>query len=296
MIGPAYKALRRKTASFLNGTLMPRFGVKIVRSWAKTFRYDKLATDAGRTQLKVTGGARGESVEVVLREGTSDWMTFDQIFVEEDYDLRPLSRYAELVDHYRRTCREGTPLIIDLGGNIGLSPLYFSLAWPEAQVVAVEPEAANFALLSENIAQRTNIDGICAGIASHSTKLGIVDAKAGKNAFQTELSSDGAIEGVTVGEIVEEYRKKGCVPFLVKIDIEGAELELFSGHHEWVDEFPLMMIELHDWLYPGQRTSRTFLSAIAEKNRDFIYLDENIFSIRNPSAPHGRQDERQSEQ
>jgi FkbM family methyltransferase len=282
MIGATYRAVRRKTASFLNGHLMPRFGIKIVRSWPKSFRYRKLGTSVGRSRIAVTGGAASETVEVVLREGTSDWMTFDQIFVEEDYDLRPLSRFPELTEHYRALCRQGTPLIIDLGGNIGLSPVYFSMMWPEAQIVAVEPEPGNYALLSENIAGRPKIRAIQAGIASRSGRLSIVDEKAGKNAFQTEVSSEGAVTAVTVGEIVAEYRAKGCIPFAIKIDIEGAESELFSADHDWLDAFPLAMVELHDWLYPGQRTSRSFLAAVAEKDRDFIYLDENIFSIRNP--------------
>ncbi len=281
MIGASYRAVRRKAASFLNGQLMPRLGIKIVRSWPKRFRYRKLDAEGGLTRLEVTGGAKGETIAVNLREGTSDWMTFDQIFIEEDYDLRPLSRFAELSDHYRRLCRQGTPLIIDLGGNIGLSPLYFSMMWPEAQIVTVEPEADNFALLSENIAQRPKVRAIRAGVASHDTRLNIVDPRAGKNAFQTAPSADGAVEGVTVAEILAEYRAQGCVPFAVKIDIEGAESELFSANHEWVDEFPLLVVELHDWLFPGQRTSRSFLAAVAEKDRDFIYLDENIFSIRN---------------
>jgi FkbM family methyltransferase len=281
MIGATYRAVRRKTASFLNGQLMPRFGIKIVRSWPKRFSYERLGTSGGRSRLAVTGGERKETVEVVLREGTSDWMTFDQIFVEEDYDLRPLSRFAELSEHYRAICKQGTPLIVDLGGNIGLSPLYFSMMWPEAQIVAVEPEPGNFALLSENIAGRANIRAIQAGAASRSGRLSIVDEKAGKNAFQTEVSDDGSVPAVTVGEIVAEYRAKGCIPFAIKIDIEGGEAELFSEDHDWLDEFPLAMVELHDWLYPGQRTSRSFLSAVAEKDRDFIYLDENIFSIRN---------------
>jgi FkbM family methyltransferase len=282
MIGATYRAVRRKAASFLNGQLMPRFGIKIVRSWPKRFRYRKLDTADGRSRVAVTGGTHGESATLLLREGTSDWMTFDQIFIEEDYDLRPLSRYAELTEHYRALCRQGTPLIIDLGGNIGLSPVYFSMMWPEAQIVAVEPEPTNFTLLSENIAGRPRIRAIQAGIASRGGRLSIVDEKAGKNAFQTEISQDGAVAAVTVGEIVAEYRARGCIPFAIKIDIEGAESELFSSDHEWLDDFPLAMVELHDWLYPGQRTSRNFLAAVAEKDRDFIYLDENIFSIRNP--------------
>ncbi len=165
-----------------------------------------------------------------------------------------LSRYGELVALYQRLCREATPLIVDLGGNIGLSPLYLSAMWPEAQVVTLEPEEQNFTLLEENIGQRKRIDVILAGAASGATRLNIVDPKAGKNAFQTETSGDGSIPGITINEILTNYCANDCIPFAVKIDIEGAEAELFLGNADWMDEFPLIIIELHDWLFPGKRT------------------------------------------
>jgi FkbM family methyltransferase len=178
------------------------------------------------------------------------------------------------------------PLIVDLGANIGLSPLYFAMTWPEAKVVGLEPDPGNFALFRENVAGVANVEAVQAGAASRPTTLNIVDPSAGKNAFRTAVGEGGkvTVEGRTVGAIVEEYRAKGCLPFAIKIDIEGAEAELFSGDHDWVDEFPLIMIELHDWLFPGEGTSRPFLRAIAEKDRDFVYLDENVFSIRNRRA------------
>lgn len=282
MKGLGYKALRRKAVSLLNGAIMPRFGVKLVRSWPKTFSYRKEASSGGRTTVSVSGGA-GSPAQVQLRDGTSDWMTFDQVFLDEDYDLRPLPRYGEIVQTYRDICRQGTPLIIDLGANIGLSPLYFSMVWPEAKIVGLEPDAGNFALFCENAAGRDMIDPIHAGAASRTTQLHIVDPSAGKNAFRTNPDGDGTVTvpGMTVGALIERYREQGCIPFAIKIDIEGAEAELFSSDLEWIDAFPLMMVELHDWLFPGERTSRSFLRAIAELDRDFVYLDENVFSIRN---------------
>lgn len=281
MKGLSYKALRRKAASLLNGTIMPRFGVKLVRSWPKTFTYRREAGSAGVTTVAISGGA-GSPARVRLRDGTSDWMTFDQIFIDEDYDLRPLPRYPDIVQTYRDICARGTPLIVDLGANIGLSPLYFSMVWPKAKVVGLEPDAGNFALFRENVAGRPTIDALNAGAASQETTLHIVDPSAGKNAFRT-LPGDGAVAvpGMTIGALVARYRDEGCIPFAIKIDIEGAEADLFSNDVRWIDEFPLMMVELHDWLYPGERTSRNFLRAVAELDRDFVYLDENIFSIRN---------------
>ena len=68
---------------------------------------------------------------------------------------------------------------------------------------------------------------------------------------------------------------------MVKIDIEGIEQDLFMANTEWIDRFPVIIIELHDWLFPGQRTSSTFLKSIGIRDRDFVYVHENIFSIKN---------------
>ena len=70
-------------------------------------------------------------------------------------------------------------------------------------------------------------------------------------------------------------------PFIVKIDIEGFEAELFSRNLEWLDRFYVLIIELHDWMLPRQRSSQSFLRAIGALDRDFLYAGENVFSIAN---------------
>ena len=70
-------------------------------------------------------------------------------------------------------------------------------------------------------------------------------------------------------------------PFIAKIDIEGAEEELFSSNIAWVDRLPIIIIETHDWMLPGRASSMNFLKAICGKNRDFLFHSENIFSIAN---------------
>lgn len=74
---------------------------------------------------------------------------------------------------------------------------------------------------------------------------------------------------------------RGFEPYIAKIDIEGGEEALFSCDTEWVDRFPLLIIELHDWLLPRSGSSRNFLSCVARRDRDFVYLGENVFPIRN---------------
>jgi hypothetical protein len=56
---------------------------------------------------------------------------------------------------------------------------------------------------------------------------------------------------------------------------------LFAQDTGWIAEFPILIIELHDWLFPKKGTSQNFLKAIAAHDRDFVYVGENIFSLRN---------------
>ena len=76
-------------------------------------------------------------------------------------------------------------------------------------------------------------------------------------------------------------RRHGGAPFIVKIDIEGFEGELFSRNLEWLDRFYVLIIELHDWMLPRQRSSQSFLRAVGALDRDFLQVGENVFSIAN---------------
>ena len=83
---------------------------------------------------------------------------------------------------------------------------------------------------------------------------------------------------VSIPELVDASK---ATPFLLKIDIEGAEEELFSQNTDRLAAFPLIIIELHDWMLPGRASSRPFLRWHAEQDRDFVLAGENVFSVRN---------------
>ncbi len=94
---------------------------------------------------------------------------------------------------------------------------------------------------------------------------------------------------VTINEIFASHQED-CFPFLVKIDIEGAEKELFQQNTEWMAKTPVIIVELHDWMLPGQRVALPFLRSLCQLDRDFISMGENVLSIANhldDSLPHG---------
>ena len=69
------------------------------------------------------------------------------------------------------------------------------------------------------------------------------------------------------------------VPFILKIDIEGAETALFDGDCSAVGRFPIIIMEPHDWLLPGQHSSLGFFRFHAAAGREFCVKNENIASI-----------------
>jgi|SRR5690348_11391044 FkbM family methyltransferase len=277
------RVFRRKIAAILNGFLISTAGAKLIPAKSKTFSCKKLRSTLGETTMSVAHGANRATLKI--RDGSSDWMTFDQIFIDEDYDLRRLARFHELDATYRKIVAAGeTPLIVDLGANVGFSAAYFQLIWPQARIVAVEPDPDNVRQLNTNVENLKTVDVVPAAVSSRPGTLQIKDGLSDKNAIQVvELGSGSGplVPAITLPDIFERYAAQHCSPFIVKIDIEGAEADLFSCNTEWIDSVPLLIVELHDWLYPRERRSLNFLAKISKLDRDFVYLDENVFSIRN---------------
>ncbi len=125
-----------------------------------------------------------------------------------------------------------------------------------------------------------DIDFIESAIGSEDGSGNIVSNKVENNNYQIQSSPDGKILINSINGLLKKY-DKNYVPYIIKIDIEGFESNLFSENCEWINLFPIIIIELHDWMIPKGKTSYNFLNAIAPLDRDFICLGENIFSISN---------------
>ena len=225
--------------------------------------------------------------QFLYRKDTSDEGVIVQVLKNGDYNFGRLRRASELSKLYSQLTGAGrVPLIIDAGANIGASAVYFAASFPEARVIAIEPERSNFELLAANT---TGLPVECrhAAVAASPGTLNVADPGEGFWGYRTSSEVDKAtcpVDCVTINEIYES-NAQATAPFIVKIDIEGSERELFASNTEWVGRTPVIIIELHDWLMPGTANSRTFLECISGRNRDFVYLGENIFSIDNALVP-----------
>src|SRR5262245_5874519 len=57
-----------------------------------------------------------ERFALTIRRGTTDWRTFQQIFIQRDYDLGRLTRHGEIMQQFDAIVARGSaPLIVDCG-------------------------------------------------------------------------------------------------------------------------------------------------------------------------------------
>ena len=207
----------------------------------------------------------------VIRLGTTDVKTLRHIFSELEYEAR----------------FEGSPkVIIDAGANIGLASIYFAKIFPEARIISIEPELSNFHLLKRNTSQYENITPIRAALWKEKTTIDLINRESGHWGFQTvknsQENSNGKVDEVNAITI-DNVMKENSIDYIdiLKLDIEGAEKEVFEGMPKWVGKVGVLVIELHERYKVG--CNRSFYNA--SNGFDFEWHNgENIFLAREGSA------------
>lgn len=207
---------------------------------------------------------------VYLRPGTSDIQTFEQLFYEDEYGFA--------LDFVPRT-------IIDGGANIGLAAIYFSNKYPEAKIISIEPEPSNFEMLVKNTVNYNNVSAHNAALTKNSkAKIIIEDKGLGHWGFMTtEVSGDVPQDAVVIPtiSIFDLMRENNFESIdLLKIDIEGAEKELFeTGYESWLPKTRVLVVELHDRMKKG--CSKSVFSAVCKYDFSFSHKGENLIFTNN---------------
>jgi FkbM family methyltransferase len=212
-----------------------------------------------------------------------DLLVFDQVFVDRQYETSFFAHHDGLMSAYKKIVEpEGTdssiglPLILDFGSNNGMSAEFFRLYWPKSKVIGIEPDLQNFNLSIRNSPGSSFIHG---AVSNSDELISISNAGSDHWGFRVQSDESGGIQGYCVPTLLKKF--PSTVPFIAKFDVEGFESKIFEGNTDWIDLFHLIVIELHDWMIPGESNSTSFLKAIAGRDRDFVIRGENVFSFRN---------------
>ena len=144
-------------------------------------------------------------------------------------------------------------LIIDAGANIGLVSVNYARQFPEARIVAIEPDEQNFALLCRNTDRYPGIYPIRGGVWSKAGWLIIANPQEQSMSLRVEpvqQPQSGAIRAMTIDQVIVDSGLGRAD--LLKMDIEGAEREVFQdGAERWLDRIDGILVELHERLAPG---------------------------------------------
>lgn len=221
---------------------------------------------------------------IYLRDCIGDHAIFWQCLVMNQYDFSHFPQAERLNEKYREIVSSGrTPLIIDCGGNIGLSVIWFARKFPQAKIFVVEPDQANLEILKLNVAsfkeRAVILEG---GIWNEDGYLQIINPDAGPSAYRVQPShpadTSNTIRCHTINEICKMANTSN--PLIVKVDIEGSQKHLFFDNTDWVNRTDLITLELDDWLLPWQGTSRNFFKCLSQYPFDYLLNGESIFCFR----------------
>ncbi len=154
-------------------------------------------------------------------------------FCEEE--LKILKKEIFSNEIYKIYLKKNNPLIFDIGSHIGLSILYFKILYPNSRIIAFEPNPNVFPLLEENISLNNvpNVELYNFALGKKECNRDLYIDSTGIGAFSTSSFTKNAWNGkqktipiqVQVKQLSKYIQKEVD---LLKIDIEGAELEVLE--------------------------------------------------------------------
>jgi FkbM family methyltransferase len=187
-----------------------------------------------RTQRYTERRLRVHGWNLIVPDMASFVSMYRQIFCDEMYLFRTASR---------------RPRIIDCGANIGLSVLWFKMRYPEAEIVAFEPDPHMFSVLQQNIRGNavSGVKLINKALWSHATSLPFrhEGADASRVALR-EAPMTVRVEGVPLSNYLSQPVE------MLKIDIEGSEVAVVRECEHQLANVEHVFMEYHSFVNQPQ--------------------------------------------
>jgi FkbM family methyltransferase len=220
-----YRVDRRTLREIQSAEVAAGLKKRISRTYVRTFLLERGVSDS---RANIVG------FDVRFRAFWSLSFQFEEIFLGHQYLF---------------TATERAPFIVDCGSNIGMSVLYFKMLYPDAQILAFEPDPSAFACLQENMQRNAFSD-----VRLENKALGDFD---GQVDFFYDQADPGSLRMSTLKErmaresrLVEGVRLSRYVDRdidFLKLDIEGAETAVVEelGRAKKLRRIRQMIVEYH---------------------------------------------------
>ena len=206
-----------------------------IENWPTAFDLRIRREHVGLRLLRFRNG-----LNIVCRGGTRDWDVVHELMFAGSYGRAM---------HYLKSVN-GSPLVLDLGGNIGLFSLLAAFTKHEANVYAYEPGPPNYRLFEINrlanasLSERIHLQREAVAGRTRTTDWFFDEHNPGGSGL---FSTSGGKFSVQIRAFSEVLTALPDEVALAKIDIEGAEFELLAEtpRESW-QRVRAISLELHD--------------------------------------------------
>jgi FkbM family methyltransferase len=204
-----------------------------------------------------------KGIKIHYRNAPEILHSLKEIFVEEIYNIK---------------FDTDTPYILDCGANIGLATIYLKKQYPNAEIIAFEPDPDNFSILQKNIEETSwkNIELRNEAIWKEASTLNFKND--GTLGSKIDNSSKGSND-IQVKAIRLKNLLNRKIDFL-KMDIEGAEYEVLKDCTDSLHNIQNMFVEFHG--YFNKTEQLTEILEIIEKNGFSFYIKEATSVYKTP--------------
>jgi FkbM family methyltransferase len=185
----------------------------------------------------------------VVQSETIDGITFSYVN-KADFDYVYSEKFK--VNEYIFSAKTSIPFIIDCGANIGLSVLYFKKLYPQAKIIAFEPNPETFKLLEINV-QQNNLQDVQLINAAVSDSLTELEFYVNDDNYPWSLS-DTCVKDTYGGPAGWKTIRVPAVKLssyitqhvdLLKLDIEGMEETVLKEIEDKLGEIEEIRLEFH---------------------------------------------------
>lgn len=175
-----------------------------------------------------------------------------------------------------------SPVIIDCGANMGLSVLYFSRLYPNAKILAFEPDETVLPFLERNIQSQNiqNVELFRKAVWTKEVELSFYtdNGLGGRVGIEYNNQTPTKIKSVRLRDFLDQPID------MLKIDIEGAEYDVIKDCEDMLFNVQYIFLEYHSFFNEEQHLEDV-LSVL--KRQGFRYHLRESFSRSKPFIHNG---------
>jgi FkbM family methyltransferase len=186
-------------------------------------------------------------------------------------NLSVIWQYYEIFfkQYYRfTTIKNHSPRIIDIGSNVGLSLMFFSQEYPNANITAYEADPTIFAYLTENSTYFPTAELINKAVWLHGNGIELHSNGADSASILVGTGDTIHVSSISFKQILEAETEID----MLKMDIEGAENKVFVEAKSHLHKIKNIFLEYHS--YKGEEQHlHEILTCLAENNFRYYFMD-----------------------